>query len=468
MLLPGSRFRRALRRAPWWLFLPALVWSVASAQVAGVAGTLPEDYLPGLKPILVEAMRQSPQMILQQITIAQNEAQVYQADSQRWPSVGGNVRYDSNQTGVSSGGTSSRDSGLFYSFSINQALFHWGEIKNQGRIARIQVAIAQKNYAEAYRVLATQLRVSYVGLVQRNAFLRQARYDLKLKQAQLAALKERLKNGTASPGDIAGMTLGLSETQLHVDQLQADFDNERHRFSRLAGIPDIPADKIPDEMPVPQFHQKLASRLLAGFLSGGADDTFKAQVAEMNARAARLQYKIARVRLLPKFDAGVQHSRESSTTATPTEVTQTAITRDTFEVRGNWNIFDGFATKGAKLQARADERYWEKERQIETDSAMDEAQQLARTVALDARAADIAKQRQDGAALLLRRAEEAMKAGTASQDDVNNATNTLRLAQANSAVARATYLSDWSAFVSRVADDPILNNLPPRYVRENQ
>lgn len=449
-----------------WLLCCVAVLSPASAETTGLAGTLPEDYLPGLKPILERAMKQSPQILLQQIEIARNEARVLEADSERWPQVGGNIRYDSNRTAATSSAPSA-DSGLFYSLNINQAVFHWGAIRHRGEIARIEVAIAEKNYAEAYRVLAVQLRQLYVQLVARNAQLRSERFTLSLRQRELATAKERLAIGSTSAAEIAGRELDLNEGQLLVDRYQAEFDADRRRLSRLAGIsPDVPAEEIPTEIPLPRFDQAVSAELLAAMMRDGGKSTFAAEVADLHIKEADLNYRIARVRLLPKFNVGVGHSRESSTTATATQVSQTAITRDTIEVRGDWNIFDGWATKGSKREALADKHNWERRRDIDAEAQMDEAQRLERVVGIDARAMQYSEQRRAGAAgqvLLVQ--EDLKKSGTASQATVNSATRDLYNAEYNAALSRANFLSDWSAFVSLVGDDPALMNLPSRYVR---
>jgi outer membrane protein TolC len=463
MLLLGLSVRRTFQRAPRLLLLVFLS-AIARADSADLAGTLPEDYLPGLKTLLHTALQQSPQMIQRQIQIAQNDARVYQADQQRYPNVGGDMRYDSNETGVSgSSGTRTRNSGIFYSLSANQALFYWGEIKHRGDIARIDVAIAQKDYAEAYRMLAVELRRAYLGLIARNADLRQRRYALSLHEADLSNAKVALAHGTKPPGEVAGLQLDFDERQVEFDRYQAEFEGERHRLARLAGVSEIPVEEIPTEIPEPRYDRAVASAMLAAMMRDGAKNAYASIIAQMHVEQAELSYKIAKVRLLPKFNAALSHTRESSTSASANSVTETAITRDTLEVRGAWNIFDGFATKGAKLEALANKRYWDKQREIAADTAMDEAQRLDRIAAIDARAMNLAEQRRAGAAGFLGRTEAEHKVGTASEGNVNDATSNLRAAETNAALTRATFLSDWSAFVSLVADDPVLNNLPARY-----
>ncbi|HVU34789.1 MAG TPA: TolC family protein [Opitutaceae bacterium] len=464
MLFFGSRTRRTVQRT-LSAIVAGLMLTCARAETPATTGMLPEDYLPGLKLLLEDAVKQSPQMLLQQIEIVRREAQIYERDYQRYPNVGGNFRYDATQQSVT-GSAATRSSGLFYSMQVNQAVFHWGEIKHQSQIARLDVAIAQKNYAEAFRVLALQIRQTYLDLIARNAQLRQARFTLKLKEADLASARERLAHGTTSPLDVASRQVTRDEAELDVERQRAQFDSLRRALSRMAGLPkDIPAEQIPAEIPQPRYDSARTAQLLADFLRDGAKDTFKAQVADLNAKEADLNYRIARVRLLPKINASFSHDRNSWTTIGGTNVSQTALTNDTLEVRGDWNVFDGFATKGYKLEALAQKRAAEHQKQIEIDAAMDEAQRLARMVDIDARAMQLAQEHLGGAMSGVATAQEDMKAGRASQTDLDAATSLQRLAEWNVAMARDAFLSDWAAFVSRTSGDPALNQLPYRYVR---
>jgi outer membrane protein TolC len=465
MLLLGTWIRCLFHRAPW-ILLPLFAPCLLRADTTDFTGTLPEDYFPALKSILQDAVGQSPQVLLAHIRVAQKEAGVYDADRERWPNVGSDIRYAANQTAVSSNAnTKSRDSGLFYSVSANQAVFHWGEIKNKGEIARIEVLIGEQDYAEAYRLVAVELRRAYLGLIVRNAELRYRRYAVSLLEAQLADAKDRLAQHANSEGDVAGRELTIGEFKAAIARKEVEFDSERRRFSRMAGMADIAVDQIPLEIPLPPFDAALASRLSAALLRDGAKGVYGVEIADMHIRQAELDRKIANVRLLPKFDASLGHSRESSTTASQVEVSQTAITRDTLQLAGRWSMFDGWATKGAKLQALTSKRLWERQRQTAAESAMDEAQRLERLLAVDASDMGFAEAHRAGAAGFVDRAEGEQKAGTISSANVNEATSGLRLAEFNSAITRATFLSDWSAFISLVAQDPVLNQLPSRYAR---
>ena len=249
MRLSGSIIQRGMRRASLLLFAFGAL-SALGGEPRDVAGTMPEDHFPALKTILQAAVRQSPTILLRQIEIEQQEARVFGADARRLPNVGGDLRYDSSKTAISSNtSTQSRDNGLFYSFSIEQALYHWGAIKANSLIARIRVAIAERNYADAYRGLAVALRQSYVALVARKAGLRYEHFSLGLAEASLKSALEKRDRGQISAGEFEGLKLNFEEARLSVDRLEADFAGERRRFARLAGMSDLAEDALPSDIP---------------------------------------------------------------------------------------------------------------------------------------------------------------------------------------------------------------------------
>ena len=64
------------------------------AEDTVVSGTLPEDYLPGLKSLVHAAVKESPTMILQQIQLAQSEAGLLAGDASLYPQLSGSVGYN--------------------------------------------------------------------------------------------------------------------------------------------------------------------------------------------------------------------------------------------------------------------------------------------------------------------------------------------------------------------------------------
>jgi outer membrane protein TolC len=468
MLLSALMSLRAGWRASSVLLLVLALPSLR-AQAPEVAGTMPEDYLPGLKTILVTALKQAPQTIAKEIELTQATARLAVANAPRLPSVGGYLNYASNETATTTNTNNrTRDNGGFYNFGVTQALFHWGALKNESEKARIGVLIAQKSYNEAYRALAVTLRRSYLELIVKKSQLVQLRFERDLVGTELALAKLKLQDGLLAEGDIAGRTLNFEDVNLRVDRVEVEFSILRRAFGRLAGMPDPTEAAIPDEVPKPTYAAAAATALLNGLVREGARGTFQAQVSELRVREADLNYRIARVRLLPKFKAGANYSLENTTNASATSVTQQGVSRQTFSVGADWTIFDGFATRGAKLDALANKRLRERDLQMATEASIDGAQALADQLRLDARTMDQADLRLALAAAQVRKFEEEATLGNLSQNSVDGAVNGVKETAVASAAARASYFARWSEFVSLTSVDPVLNQLPARHDREKR
>src|SRR5581483_6564079 len=104
-----------------------------------------------------------------------------QSSSRLLPHLGGDLRYDENQTSVSSNTSErSRANGFFYNLGADQPVFHWGELRNGLAQKKVQVAIAEQNYAEAWRLFVNDVRRGYLALIIEKSQLRAQRYALGL------------------------------------------------------------------------------------------------------------------------------------------------------------------------------------------------------------------------------------------------------------------------------------------------
>jgi outer membrane protein TolC len=438
---------------------------MSRAQDRTVDGTMPEDYLPGLKSILGTALKRSPEMIKNEIYIAQGEAGVYQYNHQLWPSVNGSANYGTIMSGTT-GGASNTQTGLFYSFGVNQPIFQWGALANQSRIGHINLLIDQKNYDEAYRNLAIALREQYFSLILKELAVRNARFNLKLAQAALDVLEERLKSGAVSPAEIGPPRLDTEEARLGLERVEEDLENSKREFARIAGIDKVSDAEIPEAIPKPIYDPNAAEILLATLLRDHAESTFQAQVYELDIRHADLDYSIAKVQLLPKVSAAATYQVQNQTTAFNNQVSQTAINQLSYNINAQWTIFDGLATRGAKLQALAEKRLNQRMLKNYVETTENEAQHLEKQLDITARYQELTDQRwkmQDDA---LKQTQDQLKRGMVAPNAVDAARAAWYALDYNNMSARADYLAQWNEFVSLVGRDPALDNLPPRYARD--
>ena len=469
---------RRFNRVAWCgtFFAAGIAATVARAQTVvpaapatspGPAGTLPEDLLPELKSILKHALERSPDTIKRGLDLEQAEAHTAISRGAMLPSLGANARYAVNSAATASGNSSatSNSSGFFWQADFSQPLYQWGTLKAQADIDQLSVKIAAREYAEAYRRLATLVREKYLELIAKKAALTAAKLQLDLGARQLVRDEEQFKTGALTPGDMAGKRMGFEERKLGFDRAAGDFAYFRRVFMRLAGLEEFTDEAIPVAIPAAPPAADKGDGLLHAFLRDKAAETFQGQIYSLNIRQSDLNYKIADYWLWPRFSFNAGHSVSNSTQADFNQVRQEAIVQNYYGIVVNWPIFDGFATRGRKLEALTRKRANERQLQFYVDATADTAQYLRDQAEFAARALGFAEARLAGAKAGVELAKENLARKIASQDDVDLAAAGLLGTEAATMLARADYLSRWAEFVSLVGADPAMNNLPPRYVR---
>jgi outer membrane protein TolC len=452
------------------ILLGLIVGPSLRAQPAGVAGTMPEDYLPELKVILANAVKQAPVTISKAIEVEARQANVIKEDAARLPHLSSQLDYARNTTAYSDQKDSgSTNNGLFGNVGANVPLFQWGALKNQSDRARISLLIAQKNYDEAYRTLGLLLRRSYLDLIVKKSQLLKLRFNRDLKAKDVELTTEKVKDGRASAGELAGKQLDLDDYVIVVGRFQVEFASIRRSFSRLAGMsPGLTEDAVPSDVPKPKVSADLAQELLSAMMREGGRSTFQAQVAELKVKEADLTYRIQRVQQLPKFGLGASYNLESTTNASGNTAEQKSVTRKTVSLGVSWNIFDGWATRGAKREALANRRLSERELQNATEASLDAAQGMAELLPLEAESMRMADLRRGLSEGLLKTQQEELELGKIPENSLLVAKAGLKESEWASAAARAAYLYRWAEFVSFVSTDPVLNNLPARHDREKR
>jgi outer membrane protein TolC len=444
------------------LALPA----VSRAQDVEVIGSMPEDGIPALKRILEAAMKQSPTMIQSEINVAQAEANVYAGDHSLWPNFGANGNYGTNRS-ATAGGASSAASGLYYNVGMGQPLFSWGALANQSRIGRIGLLMARRSFDEAYRQLAVGLREQYMSLILKKLSLRNARFALGLAQHRFDVTNQQYSRGEVSRADYGGAWSGADNANLGVAQAEEDFDSSLRAFQTLAGAKSITEADIPNSIPKPIYNPSLAAALLAELQRDHATSTFQAQYLEMQIHQADLGYKIAKVGLLPKLWFNSGYGVSNSVNASSSQISQSQVDTLTYGASVQWNIFDGFATRGAKLSALASKRLSQQQLENYTEATVAQAEHMVRTMKITEH---ILQNADDGAKYANERFQAQsteLKLGNIPPGNIPLAQQDAYNAESQSMASRAGMYTQWIEFVSLVGRDPALNHLPQSYVREN-
>ena len=455
------------------LFLNLALFALAGIAAGGEAGpnpaeTLPETKLPGLEAVIDKAMSQSPQMMAQNVELARAAAGRTMAHSGLYPSLVANARYA--DMAVSTTGTSNSNRvGLDYFLTLNQPLFHWGELRAQAKAGDLDQDIASKQYAQAYRDLVGQLRTLYLRLIlQKKALLIRER-GLTLARKSLDYNRQQLAVGRITQGQFDGQRMDYAEAQIGCDRDRAALAQALESFASLAGVKDLRADSIPTDIPRPPWMDTQAALLVKDFdRAGGEASVPSVEIARDRIRQSELRYKIAKVRLLPKLDATLQTSLQSQTYLVAGRVDQSATHEQLAGLAVNWPIFDGFNARAAKAQALADKRSSELQLKGAEDALDMRKHDAADQCGFSARELAIAEQRLDIAQGGMSYIEGEFKANRASESQVEAARTSLLNAQLAAMSARADLYMRWSDLVGMLWMDPALDRIPATYLSHAQ
>lgn len=428
---------------------------------------LPEELFPQLQPILAKALSQSSAMLTANSAIVQAEALKVGTNSLLLPKLD-SATYYVNQSSVVAVNADvwSQSSGVFYSLSMSQPIFQWGTYKAQVDSAKIGVLIAEKNYAEAYRLLALSIRSQFIGLILKKKYLRNAEFALKLTQADLQLEEEKLRNGMISTGSLMGPRMAVSDAQLGRDRVRLDLDQARHLFSRLTGTEMIEESLIPDDLMLADRYDSapLIQPMLAKFAGDGVKHTFQAQIYGGYVRQADLYLKVAKYRLYPKFSLSAALSQQSVTSAAENYVAQVAVKTKSVNIIAVWSLFDGFAAKSAKLSALTSKRTAERQLENYLQISVDQARDLGQALNLASRAMQLADTRQALQWSAVELGRQDLVQGVGSQRAVDTQLLVFYQIEYAATAARVEFIRICAEFRSALNSDPAMKNLPTRFI----
>jgi outer membrane protein TolC len=255
----------------------------------------------------------------------------------------------------------------------------------------------------------------------------------------------------------------MEEASLSMERTAEDLANSLRYFQRQTGLTRLSDDRLPAEIPVIAFEPATATTMLHQFLGQGWENNLSIQINRRWLRYSELNYKQAKYRLYPMFGLAASVSQSNSTNASLNSVSQVSVLSQYVGLSMNWSIFDGFATRGAKITALATRRFYERQLQTVTDQLMDQAMSQERQVGFSYRAMNLAQARTGLSATAVRAIQDDAQRGVASKAAVEVAIGAHYQSELALANQRADFLSRWSEFVSTLGRDPILQQLPAKY-----
>jgi len=450
-----------------WIGL-ILFWGGAAASADEAswqpAQMVPESQMPFLGELLEHATSQAPQIVARNIELAQVEAARITAKSAQLPSLGASAREVYQAVSLSSGdGGYNTGNGFFYNAALRQPIFHWGTLSASTKVAELSVKMKQREYAEGYRLLVGSIRSQFMGLVLQKMAVAAREQALAEVKSKYELDSRKVADGVLGRSALRGVQLALMEAELNLRRAKSDYDNGRRMLAILSGIQGIPDERVPDFIPAAPI---VESSRAAGVVGSGVrtEDLPMAQFYKTKIEQDGLDYKIAKYRLYPKLDLNISTGLDNQISTSSKTVAQDSTYRHNVALTVSWNIFDGFAAKGARLRALADKRA--SEQQLASYIKNVEA---ARILALEQLAivldtAELAEERLNDARGSLKYAEGEVQAGRMAEGQLGNIRIGLQNTEAAAAKARMDVYVKWSEILGTAWADPMLKKIPSSFL----
>lgn len=423
--------------------------------------TLPERAVPGLETILRNATSQSPRMVSRSLELEIAENNRISARAGLLPYVNGNYRHVASREDRADLNNPTNAEKMYYDLSVSQPLYFWGERRNSARVGEISKQIANGNFKDAYRGLVQELRQKYLFLIVQKVQFARARAQLAFAQQQLKLAEERLAKKVISDLEIYPFRVGVEQSQIAFERTEFDYENSRHSFSRLAGIPDLADGEIPDAIPAISYAPALFDSMLGAFLSQREFATTEAVNARSMLAIEDLNVKITQTRLRPKVSVvgGVNQDETSYTLNTAQKYRVTSLYAG---LQVNWAIFDGFASQSAVRNSLLRKRQAEAEYAETVDRIARQAQGQVKQINFSARSMAIADRGLSSGEGNVQSKRGDFQRGIASEADVTMAELQLLDAKINAFGVRADYLGKVGDFLGTLNQDPAVAYLPSK------
>lgn len=432
----------------------------APAEVGAADFPRAELVFPQLEAILVDALTQSPTMIQESLSrLAAKYDERYER-SVLYPRVGGSASYRVQREDRLEAAQNSTGERTYFDFSVSQPVFHWGTLKAQADIGRINRLMAERSFTEAYQLFANRVRDAYLSLVALRVAQRNRALDLERTRAQLEVVRQQVAEGRVPAGTISTVEAAIEGKVLAGDRADYALQRLLRQFRDLVGKPDFALADVPET--VPAFASVTEARSLPlrteYVTRRGFEDHVSYFRAIKSLQIDRLRLHITRNELRPKFNFSAGASQDMDNRTTNVE-NRYMITTYYGGISMSWAIWDSKSSASRARAAQARIRRAEKSlEQLEKD-LIESVEAAEKELGFSTRGLAIAERGYAGAESSYRSLIDLQKEGRASQDEIDAALLAWRSAEYSMCEARRDYLRTVAAFLAAIQADPLVDRL---------
>lgn len=428
-----------------------------SAVADGIV--LPEQLFPTLERVLASALRQSPNALRASADVLIAEQMEEVARARLRPYVGGSGTYSAAQERRLDRAGAYPAQKLTYNFGLTQPLYHWGALRDGVRVAQISALIAEKNQAEAMRILILDLRQVFLRLVVEKAGLKRMETMVKLAEEDLRAIESRIESGAAPKAELFGAQLRVEEARLEWERGMEALRFNQAALERLAGIPPLAAEDIPDAIPplppMPGGPGPWLARF-SGDRDAGGD--FRLAALNLQIEQERLNFRITDVNLRPKFNV-VTGAMQDEVSYTGSPADRARIQSFYAGINLTWTVFDGHATRAQRKASLLRTRQIEGERDTRRTEVVERARNQARLLEIAQRQTAVSEGRLAQLDGLVRFQQDEVTRGNLSRRDAASVMLSRDDVLVRTFAYRVEYLGRLAEFLSIIGHDPLLARL---------
>ncbi|WED67514.1 TolC family protein [Synoicihabitans lomoniglobus] len=435
------------------LFLGLLPVASADSSVL-----LPETLFPDLNSLLADASSQSPRILAQRIYDQELEGYEISAKSARLPqlSLGVSQTWGNEKRTGAMGAT--RADKLYYGFNVSQAIYHWGTIKNGVRVAEIRRLINMGRAQEAYEALAAEVRAQYLQLIVKEFVVTLNQYRLELASEKLIQGRERLTRQAIAPTAIFPLEIAQSRAELTTVQVESELERGKRALARLVGRDTLGISEMPETIPLLPENAgvEMVDTFMAQFRAGELNETREILALKNELKVQRINLHSVRMGLRPRLNlvAGITQDEQNLNTI-PVYRYETQYVFGGLSM--NWNIFDGFRTKGAVRSALALSRSAQHALDEAEESQWEMINNQAEMIRLSARSLMIEERLYASAEGALEFHREQYGRGEVAESTISTAVDDRNVALLNAMNARYSHLMAIVQFLAYIDADPAVD-----------
>lgn len=310
---------------------------------------LAENFFPELREVFDKLPQNAPKLLIAQAAIEEARGGKISSASALYPKLGSDYLLDYAWQKQ----TDKKGTAQFLphgQVSLTQPIYHWGALKAEKTIGKLQELIILRKYEEALTALKQELRSLYLTIYSQKKGYAILLEKHKIAERHFKEVESKAKMGNIDPIQLEDHRTTYEESKLNIKIAESLIEQQELHFRFLS------------QYPHPLFQEPLNIKSLVNKLANPdtqadihyAIKSRACQFLETELSIEQLNYTKIRSKQLPTLNFKGSLSQEVI------YETKNNAAVPQFSVYGgvniHWNIFDGFQTQGEKIASKARQR----------------------------------------------------------------------------------------------------------------